>query len=41
MAISGNLTVDLLFSPNKGHFPLKLFCADLVLVEEVRMVASC
>ena len=36
--------VDLLviaFSSNEGHFPLKSLCADLVLVEKARMVASC
>ena len=43
-AVSGNLTVDLLviaFSPNVGTFLLKSLRADLVLVEKVRMVASC
>ena len=44
MAISGNSTVDLLviaFSPNVGHCLLKLLRVDLVLVEKVRMAASC
>ena len=44
MAVSGKSTVDLLviaYSPNVGHFSLKSFHADLVLVEKVRMVAIC
>ena len=43
MVVSGKSTEDLLviaFSPNEGHFLLKLLCADLVLVEKVRMGAS-
>ena len=41
MAVSGNLTVDLLviaFSPSEGHFMLRSLRADLVIVEKVRMV---
>ena len=44
MAVSGNSTMDLLviaFFSKHGTFLLKSLCADLVLVEKVRMVASC
>ena len=45
MAINGNSAVDLhviaFFSPNEGHIPLKSLHLDLLLVEKVRMVASC
>ena len=44
MAVSGNLTVDLLvitFSPSEGRFMPRSLCADLVIVEKVRTVANC